>query len=183
TGAAAGRIEGSFGLAARRGLALDHDEKRLLALAALAWNAAPTDTLALPEVAAMTRLPAEDAARDRELERWLSLDLASPGHRFLGDLVALALLHRAPEHAALRDAVRSRLRATTPSLGEIARREARRLGERGDRAGAAAVLWAQLVADPRDADALRALVLVADALTGEQLDRLCDALQGAEAPA
>jgi tetratricopeptide (TPR) repeat protein len=168
TGAAAGRISASFGLAARRGLALDRDEKRLLALAVLAWNAPKADAAALPEVAAMTLLPADDSLRDRELERWISLDLASPDHRFLGSLVALALLDRLPELAALRDSVRTRLFATTPSLGEIARREARRLDERGDRAAAAA---------------LRALVLVSDALTGEQLDRLCEALRDPAAPA
>jgi hypothetical protein len=183
TGAAAGRIEASFGLAARRGLPLDRDEKRLLALAVLAWNAPARDAAALPEVAALTRLPADDAGRDRELERWLSLDLASPDHRFLGSLVALALLERAAELTALHESVRTQLFATVPSLGEIARREARRLDERGDRAGAAAVLWEQVVADPRDADALRALVLVADVLTGEQLDGLCDVLQGVKAPA
>ena len=183
TGAAAGRISASFGLAARRGLALDRDEKRLLALAVLSWNAPRADATALPEIAAMTLLPADDSQRDRELERWISLDLASPDHRFLGSLVALALLDRLPELTALRDSVRASLFATMPSLGEIARREARRLDERGDRAAAAALLYGQVVADPRDADALRALVLVSDALTGEQLDRLCEALRDPAAPA
>jgi hypothetical protein len=171
--AAAGKLQTSIDVIGRRGLVLDENSERFIALASLVHNADLPEKTLPPTIAARMRLPGgRSPDRDRELERWVSLDLASPQHRFLESLLRLLLLEDLPTFAPLREIDRARLLERFPSLGFLTRERAAELDLAGQPAQAAATLVREIDEDSGDVESLRLLALYAPELDTATLDRM-----------
>jgi tetratricopeptide (TPR) repeat protein len=157
----------------RDDVVLDDLEERFVALALLAHQSALDEhdvPSSLMERARSVSL--KSATRDRELERWLSLDLASPDHRFLSALLELLLREDVRGLEPLARATETRLLTTWPSLGFLARRRALALDADDRPADAAALLARQVEEDPDDVDTLRQLVPFAGELAADVRGRV-----------
>jgi len=172
-GCCAGRLQPAMDVIKRRAVVLDERAERFVALTLLAHQASLPERLLPVPVAARIRLPAaRTEGRDRELERWVSLDLASPRHRFAESLLRLLLLADLPSLQPLLRVEEARLLERVPSLGFLARARATGLDAAGDPAGAAAALARQIEHDPADVDSLRLLALFAGHLDRAVLERV-----------
>src|SRR5262249_33596053 len=89
TSAASNHVVDAMGVLTRRKVPIDSTVERFLALTVLAFDANVPDADAVPAVMDLVRTAntGSEARRDRELERWVSLDLSSTGHRFISVLL------------------------------------------------------------------------------------------------
>ncbi|MBL8842507.1 MAG: hypothetical protein JNL90_13390 [Planctomycetes bacterium] len=159
TGCAAGHAQQGLDALVRHQWIVSEEDQRFLALAVAAHDAPLSDKLPFATIVEqVAALRARKSSGDRELERFVSLDLASPSHRFVEELCELLLLHDFPELAVVRRTREARLQERYPGLGTLARARADELDHQGHGAAAGALLVAQLRFDPGDVDSLRHLL-------------------------
>ena len=112
-------------------------------------------------------------ARDRELDRWLSLALQPQGLEKLGRaLVPVLALRAVPELSALLPEMRRRALESLPELGGLAREQATWLYTHGHQEKAVEVLLRQLAEDRGDVKSLSLLTIWSDGLTLLQVNQL-----------
>jgi len=172
-GCSAGRAQAGVDVLVRHRVALDAATQRFVAVALAAFDAKlPEKSLPAAVAARLRTFSDAEAERDRELERLVSLELASPRHEFLGSLLRLALLADLPTLAPLKRAEERALLERCPSIGSLARAEAAALDAAGDPAAAAAVLARQIEQDPDDLESLRTIALFAADLDAAARERI-----------
>ena len=160
---------------------LSPDQVRFLALQFAVRQLPPSAANANPEVSAKLKQvaqPDDGTERDRELERWLSLELQDGEQTKLSDQLLPILLLQ--EFAALRPIAETLERHVIdhfPSLGPLVRQEARKHYENRSQAEAMELLVRMLEQDPSDSATLDLLVSWSAWLTSNQVERIYEQSQ------
>ncbi len=159
TGCAAGHAQQALDALVRHAWIVGDDDQRFLALAIAVHDAPLSDQLPFTSIVdRVAALRARKSSGDRELERFVSLDLATTGHRFVEELCELRMIQDLPELAILRRMREQRLQERYPGLGGLTRARANSLDLEGRGNEAGALLVSQLRVDPNDGETLRYLL-------------------------